>query len=246
MARCFVTAAILSWLLLPSTSLAEHVRVQLKGGGEAAGELKEYVPGDHLTIDLGDGKLLRVAAASAISVQISPAGSAAQEKTPPEQTGSASTVDSSVLRTVKMNALLSERQYWLGRYTGLGAPIALSVVAAGSFVASGILIAAYHRNELDHENCIAAGIDRFGGCNENVSTPRKTGIAMAVIGSAALVGAATLFALRTSERRQKQELHRIDSELRTLGSLASIAPWFAHGASTASGVSAGLTTTFRF
>jgi hypothetical protein len=209
------------------------VRVQLQGGGEAEGELEEYVPGDHLTIDVGDRRLLRVAADSAVSVQIgAQADAAGRERSVP--------VDANIEQSARLNALLSERQYWQHRYTGLAVPVTMTAIGVASLVASAVFIAAWRRNETDHEGCLDWQLYHPEYCDENVTGPRRAGLGLAISGAVLVVGAAAFFALRTSERRQKRELERIDRELRTRSARTSIVPWFAVNGSSTFGLSAAL------
>jgi hypothetical protein len=59
------------------------------------------------------------------------------------------------------------------------------------------------------------------------------------------LGIASLF-FRTSYRRQRLELDRVDRELRALGVQARLSPWISPRISATSGMSAGLTASARF
>jgi hypothetical protein len=74
--RSLVVCALL--LLLPRIASAEQATVQLKQGGKVSGELIEYVPGDHLILELGTGQPLPIAASNIKALRMgSSAGSGA-------------------------------------------------------------------------------------------------------------------------------------------------------------------------
>lgn len=69
-----LTLSALSWAASPSVCLAEPVTVHVKNGGQAGitGEMIEYIPGDHLTLEVGDKKpkvKLRIASEDVVSIE---------------------------------------------------------------------------------------------------------------------------------------------------------------------------------
>jgi hypothetical protein len=223
---------VLALSAITSAAAAERGTVQLTNGGQVTGELVEYVPGDHVTVDIGGGQQLVLKAADVAAVQVgSPpaAGLAAPAAAPAPAPAPA--------YDPHVQALLLRRNDLLRQRIGFGGPIAM--LAGGSAMAIvgwGVIF------PLARETCIDETFDGDGcsGWDEG-------DVAGAVIGSLGIALAITGGALipsRVNRRRARtQELEQIDGELRTMGFTARVVPWLRTGGS---GPSGGLTARLTF
>jgi hypothetical protein len=213
--------AIVALTLVSSAALAEPATVQLKNGGRVTGELLEYVPGDHVTVQVEGQEPLRFGADELARVDVgklppeAPAPPIARGPTP---------------RTPEERALLDERTVLLLQRVGLGGPITL--------LSLGALFSIYGVSEL---------ISDRHDCNSTFSVESdcrfETASDVALI-SLGAVGAAVggyWLARRVNARRSRNaRLLEIESELSSSLLRASLAPWGRPGARGAYGLGAVL------
>jgi hypothetical protein len=69
-------------LLLSSSARAEQATVHLKQGGQLTGDLLDYVPGNHVTIGLGEGRRIELQDSEVLSLELGAGGAHPSAATP--------------------------------------------------------------------------------------------------------------------------------------------------------------------
>lgn len=219
----------------------------LKQGGTLVGKLVEYMSHRYVRISIGVGEPMRVEAADLESMTFEggtgPGCVAASPKTSRSRSSSAasqkaaenSSLDEAAQdadarskrlsltldpasRAAAIQSLMVERADWVARDTGIVVPLLFTL--GGAIIAgagAGLLVAAGHND-----------------------APYPPGVATLAVGGAALATGLVFWSIRTSDRRQRNELQRIDGQLRALGVQASLVPWVVPRGRMRADVSAGL------
>jgi hypothetical protein len=201
--------------------LAEPATVQLKNGGRVTGELLEYVPGDHVTVQVEGQEPLCFGADELARVDVgklppvAPAPPIARGPTP---------------RTSEERALLDERNVLLLQRVGLAGPITL--------LALGSLLTLYGASELsdDRDYCrYTFTSDRE--CRLRISTDASL-LSLGAVG--AVLGGYWLARRVNARRSRNARLLEIESELSSSPLRAALTPWAMPGARASYGLSAAL------
>jgi len=238
-AKLLHTWFVLALSSVASVAAADRGTVTLTNGGQITGELVEYAPGDHVTVDLGGGQQLTFKAAEISAVQVTngaaPAASADIGLAAPAVQNAAAPVATD---SPHVQQLLLRRHELLRRRIGFGGPIgmlaggtAMAVIGWGVIfpVAKDVCRTVYDGSSFENRDC------HWG----------PGAVAGAVIGSLGIALAATGVALipsRVARRKSRaQELEAIDGELRSMGFTASVAPWLRTGPNSLIGMRATLT-----
>jgi hypothetical protein len=147
---------------------------------------------------------------------------------PAAQTGGLTRLDLSMSENVRAAAvqqLLAERADWVSANTSTALPVAFTTLTVVLFACStGFAVDAANNNSHDGSKWAAVGT--------------------AIGGGTFLLTSIVLWATRTSQSRQEQEVRRIDEQLRTLGFRFSIRPWASPGLAQAD-ANAGMVLTLR-
>ncbi len=147
-------------------------------------------------------------------------------------------VDALSAKAATIQALLSERQYWMSRYTNLHVPATLTVLGIVTMLPGAILAGLALQDKIE---CA-----RDEDCNgDNADGEHKIGMGLAIGGALTLLLGVTLLSFRTSESRQTLEVGRIDAKLRELGVQAKLSPWLSPRAR-AQGGAGGLSVSASF
>ncbi len=255
-ARAWSALALFLVIAYPAVTRADHnVTVRMHDGTLVPGELVEYVPGDHVTIDDASGTRRRFATDEVASLNFG-----AVSATAPTPAASASTAASAPasleqgatksLPSLKVQSLLEERLYWRTRRTNLAAPVTLTLLGMTAMMVSiyPLTAAASDRRDAASESSFS---DTENGHERDAARRSqfkfKAGMGVLFMGFALLAGGITTSVMRTSTGRQARELQRIDSELGALGARASISPWVSsRRLSARAATSGGLVASLRF
>ncbi|MFM2417877.1 MAG: hypothetical protein RL385_2600 [Pseudomonadota bacterium] len=207
--------------LMANVALAEPATVQLTNGGRVTGELLEYVPGDHVTVQVEGQEPLRFGADELVRVDVG--------KLPPVAPAPPLTRGPTP-RTPEERALLDERTVLLLQKVGLAGPITL--------LSLGVLFSIYGVSELISDRQI---------CNDEFSINREcrfetaSDVALISLGAVgAAVGSYWLVRRVNARRSRNARLLEIESELNSSPLRASLAPWGRPGAHASYGLSAVL------
>jgi hypothetical protein len=138
---------------------------------------------------------------------------------------------SEATRSVAMQALLAERADWTSRYIDVVVPTVATVLGGvGLAVGAGLLVA-YEDSEKERCTRFEHGVaDGSYNCAGGYVKERKEGykigaIASLAIGGASLVTGIVLWGIRTSETTQRENLKRIDDQLKLTDASLEVQPW---------------------
>lgn len=215
-----------------SVAAAERGTVTLTNGGQVAGELVEYVPGDHVTVDLGGGQQLVLKAAEVQSVQV---GASAAPSAPPAAPAAGPAAQPTYDPAVQ--ALLLRRHELLRRRIGFGGPIGMIAGGTAMAVVGWAVIF-----PLARESCVGEALDGANSCSGDWDGGDVAGAVIGSLGAALAITGVALIPGRIARRRARdQELQQIDGQLHSMGFTASVTPWLRTGQNPSAGLSARLT-----
>jgi hypothetical protein len=207
-----------------SRAWAEDVRVHLHSGEVLTGHLVDVAP-DHVTVDLGSGEHTRFARASVKTLD---------RDVPVVHDEVAQRPPSEASRAVAMQVLLAERAYWTSRYTNSAAPMLATVLGVAGLVAGAGLLSAYAGSETERctrmEFVPVGNFDGYYTCAGGYVKEWKEGykigaITSLAVGGVSLVTGIVLWSVRTSVSTQRENLQRIDDQLKLTEASVRVQPW---------------------
>lgn len=253
MSQCVAIVSFVAVSLTTVGAWAEQATLQVKNGPKYTGELIEYVPGDHVTVDVGAGKILRFKRAELDSLEIgAPATAGPVVKAAPTQRAQpksdpvaaappAPKKPKNVATSDRASHETPAQQDTTTDLVRAAAVHALlneradwqardtKLAAPVLFTLVGVIATA-----------VGVGLQFAYHDSERELSPKplgepptykkKEGYNAASImsfgsGAALLTTGFALFLHRTSDSRRDRELQRIDSQLKSLGAPATLTPW---------------------